>query len=168
MKDRNQDEFCEGLYTIQWSADGSAIIGLDWRFHYYVWETENGFIVKEGVLDKDEIGLVESVILGKDNVNIFFNTQEGNLWIIRQGIAKKVKNSCAFGNLKYLDSSIFLAKNCNYTTWRTFSSDTGEMIEELVSIEGMEVLRAEFANVDFGEDEDLKEWIISNGGCFSA
>lgn len=139
-------------------------MGLDWAYNFFVWDANTGRVINSGMLNRKEIGLVESIILGK---NIFLNTQEGNLWMIKQGTVSKVYNSCAFGYLRNLDDDTFLAKNCNYTTWQVFSSESGEKIEELVSIEGVNMLGALFTNSDLGRDLELRAWIESNGGVFS-
>lgn len=164
LRYNNDDLFEESLYVVQWSGTGNNIVGLDWAYNFYVWDANTGRVINTGVLNRKEIGLVESIILGK---NIFFNTQEGNLWMIKQGVVSKIRNGYAFGYLKSFGDNAFLAKNCNYTTWQVFSSESGKKIEEMVSIEGINVLGALFDNSDLGRDLELKIWIESNGGVFS-
>lgn len=163
----NEKLFQESMYAIQWSKDGSTIVGLDWKFNYYIWNANTGKLLVRGMLEQRKIGLIESIILGKDNKSIFFNTQEGDLWRIQQKVVEKIYSGRAFGYLKNLDNNSFIAKNCNYTTGQIFNSESGEVIEELVSIDGISIVGAQFYDTDFGGDTELKSWIICNGGLLT-
>lgn len=156
--------FDECLYTVQWDIEGNAVVGVDWNYNYYIWDSNSGIVLQSGIMTNKDLELIESIVPGKNNESVFINMQDGSLWFGQYGQFKKIQDINAFGYLQSFDKNVFISKNCNYTTLRLHENKTGKIFEELISIDSLTILGAIFHNTDFGNDKELMKWVRINGG----